>query len=242
MAQIDGVLVGISVVILVGSAILRLQTGKSALTRSHLVTQQQQKAWQWWYHQQQQKQYYQAEIVRDGLLQEAFALRRHLEQENQDVPASYLDQFNQFYQTLENLSNQLSPPFVDDSLPLALQFLIKQYTNVDGPFEIAADTDWSTESTENNHVVISVVHELLPLLQEDIRSSFNVRLWQDNSVNKLQLTGSLSKQQITASILSKTEVVYLKGIFHSLISGTLELKQDNTELICQLSWHRAILT
>lgn len=239
MAQIDGVLVGINVVILVVGVALWLRTDKASLVRSQHATQQQQKAWQWWYHKQQQQQHHQAEIVRDGLLQDAFALRRHLEKGKQDSHISYLEQFNQFYQTLETLSNQLSPPFIEDSLPLALQFLMKQRTNIDTPFEIDADTDWSSESVESNQIVMSVVGELLPLLLKDAQSPFNVHLWQDSLANQLQFTRSVGNYQTDLSILQAAEVQYLKEIFRSLISGTLDINQKDTQLICQLSWPKA---
>ncbi|MEM9485595.1 MAG: hypothetical protein AAGA83_18115 [Cyanobacteria bacterium P01_F01_bin.116] len=228
MAQVDGVLIGIGVVILVVSSILKLRVRSQQ-------SEQQQAAWQWWYRQQRQQQHYQAEIVRDGLLQDAFALRRYLEKTDQEVPASYLEQFNHFYQTLEQLSNQLSPPFVEDSLPLALQFLIKQQISGDIPFEIDGSTDWFTESVESNQIVISIVDELLSLLSIDAQSPLKVRLWRDGSVNYLQFVNS-SYQQDVPQVEDVPEVKYLKEIFHSLISGTLDIEQNDAKLKCRLSW------
>ncbi|NEP63283.1 MAG: hypothetical protein F6K31_41330, partial [Symploca sp. SIO2G7] len=194
--------------------------------------------WHWWHSQQQQQQQAQAEIVRDGLLQEAFALRRQLEQS--DCPggksASYLKQVNRFYQSLESLSNQLSPPFVDDSLPLALQFLLKHRGQNDPSIGLDPDTDWSANIVNGNLTLLSIVTELLPLLASDPEPVLKVRLWREADVNNLQITSDISNQQPQASPVKSVEMQYLQEIFHSLMSGTLNINQDDIKLTCQLSW------
>lgn len=230
MAQANGVLVGISVTLLTGSAI--------AAWRSQRATRQQQQAWHWWHNQQQQQQHTQAEIVRDGLLQEAFALRRHLEKGShpKDENAPYLEQFNQFYQSLENLSNELSPPFVEDSLPLALQFLLKHHGQSETSLDLEPDTDWSSDGANSNRTIVSLVAELLPLLMQDAEVPLKVRLRREENLNNLQLTRNILDQQTTGLLPNSTEIRYLKEIFHSLMSGTLDINQDDVELTCQLSW------
>ena len=230
MAQVNGVLVGISVTILMSSAISSL--------RSQRATRQQQQAWHWWHNQQQQQQHIQAEIVRDGLLQEAFALRRYLEKSDHstDETAPYLEQFNQFYRSLENLSNELSPPFVDDSLPLALQFLLKHHGQSETSLDLEPDTDWSSDSSDGNRTLISVVAELLPLLLQSTQAPLKVHLRRTGDLNNLQLTRNILDQQATLSLSNAAEIQYLKEIFHSLMSGTLDISQDNVALICELSW------
>ncbi|MEM9977734.1 MAG: hypothetical protein AAF808_08880 [Cyanobacteria bacterium P01_D01_bin.2] len=215
---------------LVGSAI--------ATSRSQQRVQQQQQAWHWWYSQQQQQQQYQAEIVRDGLLQEAFALRRCLENGSSNTPVP-LEQFNQFYRALENLSNQLSPPFIEDSLPLALQFLLKHYGQLETALTLEPDTDWSSDKSESNQTVVAVVAELLPLLAQAAQPPLQVRLWRSGSLNNLRFTRHILHQQTARSLLNSVEVEHLKEIFHSLLSGTLDIKQTNAELMCQLSWRVA---
>lgn len=230
MAQINGVLVGVSVTILMGSAI--------ATWLSQRATRQQQQAWHWWHNQQQQQQHTQAEIVRDGLLQEAFALRRHLEKSDHSKSenAPYLEQFNQFYRSLENLSNELSPPFVEDSLPLALQFLLKHHGQSETSLDLESDTDWSSDGTDSNRTIISLVAELLPLLMQEAQAPLKIRLRREGNLNNLQLTRNIFDQQSTESLPNSTEIQYLKEIFHSLMSGTLDISQDDVGLNCQLSW------
>ena len=230
MAQVNGVLVGISVTILMGGAI--------STWLSQRATRQQQQAWHWWHNQQQQQQHTQAEIVRDGLLQEAFALRRHLERSGhpKDDTTPYLEQFNQFYRSLENLSNELSPPFVEDSLPLALQFLLKHHGQSETSLDLEPDTDWSSDGTDSNRTIVSLVTELLPLLMQDTQTPLKIRLRREGNLNNLQLTRNILDQQTFGSLPSSTEIQYLKEIFHSLMSGTLDISQDDVELNCQLSW------
>lgn len=233
MAHVNGVLVGITVTVLTGGAI--------AKWRSQRATQQQQQAWHWWNSQQQQQQHLQAEVVRDGLLQEAFALRRQLEQSShaKDGSATYIEQVNRFYQSLEKLSNQLSPPFVDDSLPLALQFLLKHYGQSNPSIELDPATDWSTDGADSNRTLLSVVAQILPLLVSDPQSELNVRLWRDGSMNNLQFVRKITNQQSQPALDSSVEVQYLQEIFHSLMSGTLDIQRDDVELTCQLSWPAA---
>jgi hypothetical protein len=235
VAQVNGVLVGISVAIVMGSAI--------ANWLSKRATRQRQQAWQWWHSQRQQQQHIQAENVRDGLLQEAFALRRYLEKGShpQDESAPYLEQFNQFYRSLESLSNELSPPFVEDSLPLALQFLLKNHRQIETSLELEPNIDWSWDGTENNRTVLSVVGELLTLLvpeaqMQELKIPLSIQLRRMGTMNNLQLTRSMLNQQSKVLLLNSTELQYLKEIFHSLMSGTLDINQDDVELTCQLSW------
>ncbi|MBX2864617.1 MAG: hypothetical protein KTR27_13800 [Leptolyngbyaceae cyanobacterium MAG.088] len=235
VAQDHSILVGISVVIFMGSAISNW--------RSQRTTRQRRKTWHWWHSQQQQQQHTQAEIVRDGLLQEAFALRRHLEKGSHPTQETvpYLEQFNQFYRSLENLSNELSPPFIDDSLPLALQFVLKNHKQIETSLDLELETDWSCDGTESNRTLLSIVNELLPLLLPEaqipeLQIPLNVRLQRVGTMNNLQLSRSMLNQQSKLLLLNSTELQYLKEIFHSLMSGTLDINQDDVELICQLSW------
>ena len=216
--------------VLVGNAI--------ATWRSQRIGRQQQQAWHWWYSQQQQQQQYQAEIVRDGLLQEAFALRRCLEG-SPTISAPYLEQSIQFYRALENLSNQLSPPFIEDSLPLALQFLLKHHGQLETSLTLEPDTDWASDKSESNQTVVAVVAELLPLLAQEAQPPLQVQLWRSGTVNTLQFTRHILHHQTALSVLNSAEVQHLKEIFYSLLSGTLDIKQTNAELMCQLSWRAA---
>ena len=230
VAQANGVLVGISVAIFMSSAI--------ANWLSQRATRQQQQAWHWWHNQRQQQQHTQAENVRDGLLQEAFALRRHLEKGSHltDECAPYLDKFNQFYRSLENLSNELSPPFVEDSLPLALQFLLKHHGQFETSLDLEPDTDWSCDGNERNRTVISIVAELLPLLMQDDQAPLKVRLRRTGTVNNLQFISNTLDQNASVLLMNSAEVQYIKEIFYSLMSGTLDINQSDIELTCQLSW------
>ncbi len=235
VAQVNGVLLGIGVTIFMGSAIANWFFQR--------VTRQRQQAWQWWHSQQQQQQHNQAETVRDGLLQEAFALRRYFEKGSHamDEPAVYLEQFNQFYRSLENLSNELSPPFVEDSLPLALQFLLKNYGHIETNLELELDPDCAYDDPERNRTVLSIVAELLSLLvpeaqMPELKIPLTVQLRRMGTMNNLQLTRSMLNQQSRVLLLNSTEVQYLKEIFHSLMSGTLDIDQDDVELTCLLSW------
>ncbi|NJM99946.1 MAG: hypothetical protein HC800_24910 [Phormidesmis sp. RL_2_1] len=125
-----------SVNILIIEVMVLITVGWAAtLYRWRQKWQRQQQAWQWWHQHQALQSHHTAESIRDGLLQQTFAFRRYLEALEKDGPTSsspeqtarWLERFQTFYKSLETLSDELSPPFLADSLPLALKFTLNNW-------------------------------------------------------------------------------------------------------------------
>lgn len=213
--------------------------------------QRQQKAWQWWYQQQTLQSHQTAESIRDGLLQQTFGFRRYLEGQspNSQTPnaksatseytGQWLRRFQSFHHSLETLSDELSPPFVADSLPHAIQFMIKggQQPNELPPIELSLPTNWyRTQSTpQQNQTVLSILNTLLSLLLPIGRgvTQIEVNLSQQNTVNTLILKIKYSGQ---SSIQNQSELEYLKEIFHSLTAGQLKITRETLLTTSCLSW------
>lgn len=221
-------------------------------TTSYYLTKKwlrQKKAWQWWQAQQTRQLHQQAESIRDGLLQQAFAFRRDLENEpaapnaarsDPEQTARWLARLQAFYQSLENLSNELSPPFVADSLPLALQFVVKDWmrSHPNLTLNFNAPPDWPEQSPDQNQLILSVVTALLTLSNPTENTvHLNVCLSQGSDRYALDLSLQGTDTQTYRAIVEKPETRHLKEIFHSLATGQLEINQEDMSLKCQLSWH-----
>jgi hypothetical protein len=110
----------------------------------------------WWHRHQAQWLTSEADAVRNGLLQDLFAVRRQLEigaGENALATVEHL------YDALENLGDRLSSPYVQESLPLALQHALSGW-----PPELALEARlpdrWPDEPMEYVTLVLSVIEHV----------------------------------------------------------------------------------
>lgn len=216
----------------------------------------QQRTWQWWHQQQTLQSHHTAEAIRDGLLQQTFGFRRYLESaihgETTPVPVTlevneqttrWLTRFQTFYQSLETLSDELSPPFVADSLPLALQFMLKNWershpSNPSPNIQLQLPAHWPQTPPGQNQIILSIVTELLTLLvrEKAIAQTLSVVLKHEDNSYALIFEINNSLNQSTSKILELAEFQHLKEIFHSLTAGQLEISKDPSSLIIQLRW------
>ncbi len=260
--QHDSRRVDLSVNILLIGAIVLITIGWATtvywLTRKWL---RQKLAWQWWHEQQALQLHHQAEVIRDGLLQQTFAFRRYLESAEQHTlkradsaqPAAeqtsqWMERFQGFYQSLESLSNELSPPFVADSLPLALQFALKDWARcqqlsqgeLQPPVALQFDlpADWPTGSPQKNQTVLSTVTGLLNALipPDNFFRQLQLTLSRESALCTLTFRLSGSNPQTLQTMPEQPEVQHLKEIFHSLVAGRLEIGYEGTSLAGQLRW------
>ena len=217
--------------------------------------QRQQKAWQWWHQQQTIQSHHTAESIRDDLLQQTFAFRRYQEiiGDTPSVPASsttppvqtkgqnsqWLTRLKGFHQSLEALSDELSPPFVADSLPHALQFTLKSWQTAQKlpPFKLELPQTWdhSQSTPQQNQVVLSILNALLNLILPSAKGTHHISaaLSQQDSQNNLILKvdyGEPSPPQ------EQPELTYLKEIFQSLTAGQLKITHETLSITSELSW------
>lgn len=243
------------------------------LTRKWL---RQKLAWQWWHQQQSIQLHHRAESIRDGLMQQTFAFRRYLEiaetsaadhrsnseaarllgaqtdtrkAEHVAEQGRWLERFQTFYRSLETLSNELSPPFVTDSLPLALKFVLKDWAASQGDSQRASDSqlavpqlsvpaDWHQVSPHKNQVILSIVSKLLASLAspntrpQDLQLTLSCK----SALHTLAFSLGSSETQATHNLADKPEIQHLKEIFHSLAAGRLEVSQEGALLTGRLYW------
>ena len=108
-----------------------------------------------------------ADLIRNGLLQEMFAIRRRLELSCQAQPnakafgcENRLAELKHISTLLESLSNRLESPFLQDSLPLALQHAMQPWRE-----KIQLRTklphSWEPEPVEHTRLMIMLAENLL---------------------------------------------------------------------------------
>ncbi|MBF2072279.1 MAG: hypothetical protein IGS50_00730 [Synechococcales cyanobacterium C42_A2020_086] len=96
-----------------------------------------QQAMQWWESRRVLRLNTEVEVLRDQVLQELFTMRRCLELVSLETGEAadqqrhvWLAQVETLHQSLERLGFQLSPPYVEDSLPLAIQALLGRIEDI----------------------------------------------------------------------------------------------------------------
>lgn len=217
--------------------------------------QRQQQAWQWWQQQQATQSHHTAESIRDGLLQQTFAFRRYMENidtadglagtsdtSQQNQTHDWLNRFQSFHQSLEALSDELSPPFVADSLPHALQFTLKSWqTNQKlNPCHIELPQTWHYSTPQQNQAVMSILNALLTFLLPSKHSAtqLSATLSHQDSLNSLLVT---IKYNEPPESQEQPELSYLKEIFHSLTAGQLTITHETFSMTSELSWQNTHL-
>lgn len=134
---------------------------------SHLKIRQ---TWRWWSNRQLLRLHQEAEIIRDRLLQDSFILRRNLEhslteQPNPSVEAC-LTQLNTLHQTLNTLSDRLSPPYIQDDLSLAIAHLLKFWESEQPSLtiELVLPELWNAATHSTDRLILDGLDELLRII------------------------------------------------------------------------------
>ncbi len=157
----------------------------------------------------------------------------------------WLERLQTLYQSLENLSNELSPPFLADDLPLALNFAVqnRRYATPALRTDLVLPTDWSADlmqqgSPHKNQLVLSVLMELLTLLIEkrDTTKYLKIVLSRESVLHTIKITIEDSNAKALQAATEKLEIQYLKEIFHSLTTGELEVVCEKMSLVGYLRW------
>lgn len=127
-------------------------------------------AWQWWSDRQFLRLHEEAETIRDRLLQESFTMRRMLELSLLETPnstlAGCLAQLNTLHQTLNALSDRLSPAYAQDDLSLAIAHLCKAW-EIRSPnltIELTLPTVWQQPAHKSDGLILEALDELLRIL------------------------------------------------------------------------------
>jgi hypothetical protein len=208
-----------------------------------------QRALQWWQGRQSAWLHQEAESIRNGLLQEAFILRRSLEMsrlsnEVISIDASWLPTVETFHQTLADLSDRLSPPYLDESLPLAIKSLVNTWNIQYSALQVHLNLppEWYLESYEQSLVILTTLSELVRIAAMDATTSLQVvtDLVHYNGQSELKVEMAYPDRQMRVACMRSTELNYLRRVFPILSTGKCFQQQTEATVTWYFRWRPRI--
>ncbi|TVP56204.1 MAG: hypothetical protein EA343_24300 [Nodularia sp. (in: Bacteria)] len=204
-------------------------------------------ALQWWSWRQSVKLFLEAEEIRDGLLQETFIIRRHLDLLTVNHPNSLttetqecLKKIDQLHHSLVKLSDRLFPASLQDSLPLAIECLLKpllisypsQYFYIDMP------ASWRHEPAERSMIILRALEELLIITIPEVVTPISIYISLKKQGNLAQLIVTISYPDVSTLVFYShlPELDYLGESFRFLTGGECFYHSQNFNAIWSFYW------
>jgi hypothetical protein len=202
-----------------------------------------QQAMIWWHDRQYAKMCQEGEAIRNGLLQESFVVRRHLELSALDSSGIqfsqhqyYLTTIEKFHHSLKELSDYLFPAHIDDSLSLAIKHLLVEWKLHSPELKLSMDlpADLKSDRPQVRRIILMALEEILHLSSVNSYSqnlklvSLSVDLKNQEYFSKLKVEFNYKNLcQGTQTI----EYDYLRRAFHFLTFGKCwYCRQGNAEI------------
>lgn len=208
-----------------------------------------QQALYWLHIRQYRKMRYEGEVIRESILQDLFIFRRSLElsqvknRESQKILEQYdLKTFENIHNSLKELSEYLYPAHVDDSLSLAISYLLESWKSDIPHLNLHMNVPSQgehKESDELNRIILMVLSELfqiiLPLISDEVTIFISLD-WQEY---RNKLTVKLNSPSIfkleSDSCLQKLD--FIKNIFRFLTSGKCFYRKENSSQTWYFYWY-----
>lgn len=215
----------------------------------HWQTQQ---ALRWWFEQQHDWLCREAEQVRNGPLQETFVMRRQLEMNpaemNPDSPSkapaeqpAWIVQVTQLNGQLVRLSDELSPPYLETSLPLAIQAWAQDEC-LPG-LMLCLPPSWPTEPTVRVSLVLSMLTHLLRWSMQTSEPPTVAALelgqqmsWDVWPVGVLTVRLDYPTADAAAAVGRSPHSVFLSRTFAVLAPGRCTQRQQQQRIVWQFRW------
>ncbi|RUT08279.1 hypothetical protein DSM106972_014470 [Dulcicalothrix desertica PCC 7102] len=206
---------------------------------------QTQQALIWWNDRLWRRMCREGEGIRNGLLQESFVMRRHLELssensiESQQQDKYYLATIEKFHYLLKELSDYLSPAHIDDSLPLTTKHILESWKSriPDLNFNINSPSNWHQESYNFSRIVLMVLDELLQItLSNSNIPSISINFKSQQYFN--ECTVEIIYLELLSKTVSKNKKEFscLQNTFKYLTCGKCMHKRDNNTEIWYFKW------
>jgi len=187
-----------------------------------------------------------AEEIRNGILQKSFSLRRTLEVALDDTaPGTSLN--SEWLKTLEDLhtefgllSDRLSPPGLEDGLPLAIHYQSQQWQAdySDWEFKLDLPDQWMVEPCDRSRVILTALDELLRSTLCDDLPDKCVRICLTFKPPSRKLSVQIPNAQTgdTSLNLNSSDLRHLATAFSALTAGTCVYREHNSQLIIHFRW------
>jgi len=203
----------------------------------------------WWYQRQAVRLDCEAERIREGLLQELFVVRRSLElallSDRVDTKEAqqWLTQIETLQQALESVMHRLSPPYLGDSLPLAMQHLLKHW-QAEYPavcLELNLPTDWYQEPIEQRRVILTTLDEWLRMIMPQLQSEAVLHISLKQQATSAQLNIQLTTPNV-AELLSSNAILLnnLQQFFQVLAEGKCYCQRHDLTVTWCYQWRSTI--
>ncbi|MBV9386188.1 MAG: hypothetical protein JOZ78_07145 [Chroococcidiopsidaceae cyanobacterium CP_BM_ER_R8_30] len=206
-----------------------------------------QRALQWWSRRQSIYLLGEAKKIQDGLLQESFALRRSLEQSlvddigpSAESRRDWLKQIEKFYHDLEQLSDRLSPAYIEDSLPLGIQSLLKLWQTCHPLLKIEMELPgyWRHEPPDRSLIILRALDELLQITSSELLTEILIRisLKSQGDLGELIVHISYPDKPTLVCYSNLKELEYLSQSFRILTSGKCFRRKKELKVTWYFQW------
>ncbi len=206
-----------------------------------------QRALQWWQARQSRQLLSEAEKIRDGLLQESFTIRRSLELSLEDgrststkLSQDLLQKMEKFYHSLEQLSDHLSPAYIEDSLPLAIQGVVESWQTYNSKLRIKIElpTAWRQESIERSLIILRVLDELLRITASELVRELSLKISLNQQGNLAELIVQILYPDVPTLVSdwSREDLEYLSQTFEFLTSGQCSRRREELTVAWYFRW------
>jgi hypothetical protein len=189
--------------------------------------------WQWWSQRRALRLKAEAETIRDRLLQESFTMRRQLETALRESPdaevQACLEQFYQFHQALNALSDRLSPPYLEDDLCLAIDHLLnswKSQSELTIHYEPAPT--WTQSADQRDPVILDALDELLRIITAHLLTPKVIFVSLSNDTQQLNLEVRIPNAE---DLDVRSDLKHLAQVMRFLVGGN-----------CSVHYHQQTLT
>jgi len=200
----------------------------------------------WWQRQTMAKQEANAEMLREGALQELFALRRSLElslaadpSEAAERQLCWLSSLSQISLSLDQLKQTLHPAYISDSLPLALQSRVERWRRQmpQTQFSLTIPPIWPVNCSYGNWLLLTVLDEMMLFLEPYLIAGATIALGLEHHLLMQKLTINLVNASLNGALLgSATTLEHLKTIFEELVTGEWSSQLENEQVLWHLHW------
>ncbi|MGV2827548.1 hypothetical protein [Myxosarcina sp. GI1(2024)] len=152
---------------------------------------------------------------------------------------NWIEQFQIFHAYLKELSDRLSPPYLEEGLPLAIECLVQkwQLAKPNCKFQLKLTSQWRQNSSDRNRIVLTAVDGILELKLSDLKKVLiGIELQQNARDNQLKITLERHASHSALSSDKCRELEYLSQSFRILTSGRWIAQTQKSLATSHLSW------
>jgi hypothetical protein len=203
---------------------------------------------QWWFGKQSAQLQHLSNQVQEELFQDIFTIRRSLElslinptEISLQARQHWLEKIEKLYDSLEQLSNRLSPPYLEENLALAIQAIAEGWRshNPHLTLQTHLSTDWKWGSYDHNRVIITTLSELLTMTLSNAPPETELQLFLEATENIGELIVQISypNTSVLISSLNSEELTWLSRSFCFLTSGWCFQQRHHLIVRWHFRWH-----